>query len=755
MTVLVWAAMLSVILALTVRFGRFGGSLTAFLPRGGDAVQQTLIRGLQEGRAARLVLMAIGGGSPGERRHLARALANRLRKASALFSLAAASPGRPDPAIMGFLQDHRYLLAPRRPWTAKALRADLLRLVTILESPAGLGAGPLLRDPTGAFFAAARPWTGRTGPATDRGVWVARKQALLVAVTRRSGFAIHNARAVMARIRAAWAALPHPACHLQVAGTAAITVATNRHVATQARWLAVIDAVLVMLLLGLVYRSAAAVGASLVPMITGGVVATAVVAALFPVVSVITLGFGTMLIGVAMDYPAYVLLHVTADGAVQRAARCVQTTLMLAVTAMVLGFATLLFSRLEGLVQLAVFAAAGLLAAAGAARMLVPAMVPAWPPRSGLRVWDRRITAVMAFLRRGRWLVVFVCLGAGVLVGTTPRVWDDGMTALSPVSPALMAATQRLSRDFGAPSMTYEAVVVAPSVEAALARSARLLPLLERLQRRKDIGHFDMAARYLPSLAIQRLRQQALPQPALLRRRLAQALAGLPIRPQALKPFVTAVAQARHAPLVTIGTMPSPLRARVEALLARARGQHLALIPLGGVKAPAAVRAALEGTSVPGVRFVDSRQTIRALLRAYRLALMQDALVAALLMIAVIAVGLRSLPAAIRVIAPMAGALLADCGLLVAFGARLTLLNVVALLLIAGLGMGYALFLGENRGGARPLAPWLCAATTITGFGVMAASTVPMLATVGLTVSVGAFLALLFTAAWSAPGVVP
>ena len=751
-TVSLWAAVLAVMLALTFHYGRFGGSIGAFLPRSGDVVQQTLMHGLQEGQAARLVLMAIGGGSSGERRHLARALARRLRQASALFSLAAAGPGQQDPMVTRFLQDHRYLLAPRRSWTTRALRVDLSRLVTVLESPAGLGAGALLRDPTGAFFAAARPWTRTTGPATHRGVWVAGRQALVVAVTRHSGFAIRDARAAMVRIKAAWAALPHHACRLQVAGTAAITVATNRHVATQARWLAVTDAVLIMLLLGFVYRSAAAVGASLVPMVTGGVVATAVVAALFPVVSLITLGFGTMLIGVAMDYPAYVLLHVTADGAVERSARRVQSTLLLAVTAMVLGFATLLLSRLDGLVQLAVFAASGLAAAAWAARVLVPVMVPAWPPRSGLRTWDRRITGVMAFLRRGRWLVVPICIAAAVLVWRTPRVWDDGISALSPVNPALMATTRRLSRDFGAPSMTYEVVVEAPSAEAALARSARLLPLLARLRRRGDIEHFDMAARYLPSLATQRLRQRALPDPVVLRQRLARALAGLPIRPQALAPFVAAVALARHAPLVTIDAMPSPLRARIEALLATARGRHLALIPLGGVKAPAAVRDAVDAAPVRGVHFVDSRQTIRALLRTYRLALMHDALIAALLMTTVIAVGLRSLPAAMRVVIPMAGALLADCGLLVACGVRLTLLNVVAFLLIAGLGMGYALFLGGDRGGARPLAPWLCAATTITGFGVMAASTVAMLATVGTTVSAGALLALLFTAAWSQPG---
>jgi predicted exporter len=99
----------------------------------------------------------------------------------------------------------------------------------------------------------------------------------------------------------------------------------------------------------------------------------------------------------------------------------------------------------------------------------------------------------------------------------------------------------------------------------------------------------------------------------------------------------------------------------------------------------------------------------------------------------------------------MTAAVFVTAAVLVEIGLRLTLLNVVALLLIAGLGMGYALFLGDHGliTDRRPLAPWICAATTITGFGVMAFASVAMLRQVGLTVSIGALLALIFTAAWS------
>ena len=752
----VWLAVLAILAALIVHSVHFGGSLTAFLPRSGSTVQRALVRGLHKGAASRLLLLAIHGGTGAQRVRASRALTRRLRRDTRDFSLVADGGQALARGLEGFLFRDRYLLAPRTSWTVPALRADLRRDLAILESPAGLSATQVLADPTGAVMAAARPWRdAAAGPRSRHGVWVTRGDhaALLLVETRASGFSVGPQRRALGLIHAAFAhAVDHQPLSLEIGGTGAITVEANDKVAGSAKFLTIIDLVLVAGILGFVYRSGPPLLVSLVPLASGAMVATAVIGLVFPRLTITTLGFGTMLIGVAMDYPTYVLLHVQAGERVPRAARRVARALGLAMIAMVIGFSTMITSHLAGLVQLGVFAAVGLVAAAGAARYILPFMIPAWRPSADLSAWDHRAARISARLRRARAAVVVVAVAAiGILWQQGGHVWDDHLSALSPASHALMRETGRLSRAFGVPGLSSLVVVTAANRERALVASAALRPVLARLRRGRALAGYRMAAEYLPSVAAQRRRARALPPPTVLRRRLRAAAAGMPFRRRAFRGFVAAVARARHAAPLRPADLPAPMRAQMGSLLMRVHGRGVAFVHLSDVRNPRRVARAIRASGVAGAHYVVVKQAVGRLMARYRAALLRHALIAGALMTVVLAIGLRSAREAARLVLPMAAAIVTACALLVMTGPGLTLLNLVALLLIAGLGMGYALFLGEHGliAERRPLAPWVCAATTITGFGVMATAPVAMLRSVGLTVSLGALLALLFTAAWS------
>lgn len=746
---------MAVLAAVIVKTGSFGGSLTAFLPSSGNTVQRALVQGLHKGEASRVLMLAIQGGNARERLKVSRALVRLLRPHKAVFALVANGGHGAARGVEGFLSRHRYLLAPRTAWTVSALRADLRRDLAILESPAGLTSGEIMADPTGALMAAAQPWMGAGGPRSRHGEWESRngRQALLLAETHRSGFSVTPQRQALHLIHAAFAqAARDTPLTLTTAGTGVVTVAANDRVAASAKVLTLIDLVLVAGILFFVYRSVPPMAASLVPLTTGALVATAVTTLVFARLAITTLGFGTMLIGVAMDYPTYVLLHMGPGESAGTAARRVARALGLAMVAMVIGFSTMIVSRLAGLVQLGVFACAGLVASALAARYLLPSMMPAWRPSADLRAWDRRATRMMVLLRRARLASLAVAFAAlGVLAYRGHDVWDDHLSALSPAPHSLMVRTGRMAAEFGVPGLSSLVVVSAASTEQALARSAALIPILEKLRKRGVVTGYQLAARYLPTLAVQRRRQQALPTNAVLQRRLHAAAARMPFRARAFQPFLAAVAQARHEALLRPSDLPAPVRARLNGLLMRVHGRVVAFVHLSGVREPRRLYAAIRASHVPGAHFVVVKHVIGGLMARYRAALLNHSIAAALLMALVVAIGLRSVREALRLVLPMAAAILTTCAILILTGPGLTLLNLVALLLIAGLGMGYALFLGDHGliAHRRPLAPWICAATTITGFGVMAFAPVAMLREVGLTVSVGALLALIFTAAWS------
>jgi predicted exporter len=116
-------------------------------------------------------------------------------------------------------------------------------------------------------------------------------------------------------------------------------------------------------------------------------------------------------------------------------------------------------------------------------------------------------------------------------------------------------------------------------------------------------------------------------------------------------------------------------------------------------------------------------------------------------------VGLRSAVRAGRVIAPCLAALALATAVLVALGTRISVFHLVALLLVLGIGLNYALFLenagtnDEQRERTRQ-ALALCVATTVITFGVLAFSTTPVLRAIGATVALGAVLALALAVAW-------
>ena len=113
---------------------------------------------------------------------------------------------------------------------------------------------------------------------------------------------------------------------------------------------------------------------------------------------------------------------------------------------------------------------------------------------------------------------------------------------------------------------------------------------------------------------------------------------------------------------------------------------------------------------------------------------------------------LRDASRVARVMAPLAaGVLVVAAGHAVA-GAALTLLHLVGLLLVVAIGSNYALFFDRLAAADAPPAPRTLAslvianATTVASFGVLAASSIPVLHALGSTVAPGAFATLVFSA---------
>jgi predicted exporter len=127
---------------------------------------------------------------------------------------------------------------------------------------------------------------------------------------------------------------------------------------------------------------------------------------------------------------------------------------------------------------------------------------------------------------------------------------------------------------------------------------------------------------------------------------------------------------------------------------------------------------------------------------------------AAVLLAATVWIALRAPRRVLRVLAPMALTTVLILAVLRGAGVELTLFHLVALILAAGLGLDYALFFdhaGDSRDEQRRTlhAVIVCSLTTLAVFSLLAASSIPVLRAIGLTVALGVLfnfvLALLVT----------
>ncbi|KVW03694.1 hypothetical protein WK91_36580 [Burkholderia cepacia] len=781
--VLVW---LLALVACGVAIGRahFTADLSAFLPSSPSAGQRVLVDQLRDGIVSRLILVAIDGGDAATRAALSRRVASTLR-ADPQFAAVHNGEAANDARDRQFIFDHRYLLSPAvtpQRFSAGGLHQALGDSLDLLSSSAGLVAKAMLpRDPTGEVAALVDQLDGAAQPASRDGVWVSRDgtRAVLVVQTAAAGSDTDaQARAIDA-VRRAFAAakqaVPNAAATLAMTGPGVFSVDTRDTIRHDVERLSTASVVLIVALLLTLYRSPRTLALGLLPVLTGVAAGIAAVSVAFGTVHGLTLGFGTTLIGEAVDYSIYLFVQ-SAQAGTRGAARPADATrawvaaywptIRLGVLTSVCGFASMLFSGFPGLVQLGLYSIVGLTAAALVTRFVLPHL-------RGEHVAIRDVSRIGAVLARAadaaprlRWpLAVLVIAAGATLVLHRDGLWSRELAALSPVPAQAQALDARLRADVGAPDVRYLVVIAAPTEQAALERAERVAAQLQPLVDRGALAGFETPARFLPSDAAQRARLASLPDAEVLAGRMRDAVANQPIavRPDLFAPFIADVEAARHARLLTRADLRGTSMAlAVDALLTERDGRWSAMLPLRAPDAartaqPASsldatpIRAAVARAGVPDALFVDMKAEADRLYVSYvhediRLSLAGFAAIAVLLLIA-----LRSPRRVVRALAPLVAAVLVVTAGFALAGVPLTILHLVGMLLIVAVGSNYALFFCK-RDDAQPVTPHTLVSllianlATVAGFGLLALSRVPLLETFGLTVGPGAMLALAFAA---------
>ncbi|HEY0666093.1 MAG TPA: MMPL family transporter [Gallionella sp.] len=761
--VAVWLLFVGICILLVSRI-QIGADLNAFLPATPTPAQRLLTEQLRDGMVSRLILVGIEGGTATHRAAASRELAHRLRDEPDFLIVNNGETGSLD-RDQAFLVDNRYLLSsavtPER-FTPEGLRSSLENALQLLGSPAGaMVKGIIPRDPSGEVLHLLEGMSGQSQPHTEEGVWMSREnpRALLILQTAAAGYDIDAQQQAVAIINKRFAEVVQSAgvaeLQLRLSGPGVFSVEARDNIESISFNFSIITALLVSGLMLLVYRSWAVLAISLLPVVSGALAGIAAVSMGYGVVFGATLGFGITLIGEAVDYAIYFFTHLSPGRPASQALEKIWPTIRLGVLTTICGFAPMLLADFPGLAQLGLFSVVGLIVAVMVARWVLPNLVFAGFAPVAPTMLGSRVIALIAKAPRLRPLLLIALVAALVSIALhRGPVWSEQLASLFPLSVEKQQLDQSMRDDLGAPDVRYLIVASSRERDAVIELSEALGAQLDQMVGDALLTGYDTPARYLPSLKTQQARQAALPEEAELRASLRQALVGLPFRDDLFEPFLQQVAAARSQPLLTPESMRGTNAGlQTESLLARYDDGWRAMLPLRGVTDPDTIRKTFERAD-GSVVLLDMKTESDALYDSYVREAVALSIIGVLAIFILLFISLRSVRRVATVLLPLAAAVVITLAILLAGGQQLLLFHLVGMLLAVAIGTNYALFFDRESNAEKhdedtrlTMVSLLVAnVSTVMAFGMLALSGVPVLTSIGLTVALGAFLSLLFSA---------
>ena len=710
--------------------------LAYFLPAPATEQETVLVDRLGQGPGSQLIFISLAAGEGADLYTLVDAVRAGLEQTDLFTRVMTGQLDAGIAAIPVAIWRNRYLLVDIDTSDAglhDAVRARLADLAVLAD-----------RDATALF--AADPYLASlsvlenlAGPALSSGAnWVSNdgSTANLIAETRAPAF---DGNEQQVAVRAIREVVANAGGHdLELHGVGVYGAELQATIQREARFRSLLASVAIALVLLLAYRDWRILLIASVPLILGGVAGLAALAAVFGKVHGITLAFGFTLFGVAIDYPLHVISHLRGNP-VQSRVDLIWPTLRLGALSTVVAYVAIAGAGSVGLAQLGCFSAVGILVALAATRTLVPGLIRRYGRSAGPFALPARAVATHA---HATWVIGLV-VGASLLLIHPGPVWTNDLSSLTPISAERLKRDSELRAALGAPDIRHLLIVRSTDRQRVLERTEAVGQRLAQAVRDGIIDHAQTVTTLLPSAATQRARRDRLHSTTDWKARLARATADTPFRADAFAPFGEAVARtASDTALVTADDYRgSSLEALVAGGLYFDGEQWVSVVTLSGLRDVAALRDSAF-VDAPDVGLVDLKDASLSLVERYRTRTL-FVLAIAFATIGVLLVWRIGLTdRSLWILGTLSTAILLTTGLTAQLLGSLSLFNLVATVLVAGLGLDYCLFLsrrGSDAADARDTrhAVHACVASTLAAFTVLALSAVPVLHSIGLTVAVG------------------
>jgi predicted exporter len=731
---LLWLAAAGIAVMILIARLEVSFDLSAFLPEQTSLAQEVLIEQARSGPASRLLVIGIAGAPENEliqtSSQLRQSLADRPEIVTVLNGeFPEEMSSVPEPV------NSYYLLMRDIDFSQEALRADLQNRLRDLAFGGGSAMlGLMSRDP----MLVTLDILESLSPADMNGEpWIAGNgSAVLMAETAAAATDIAAQAQAIEVVRRAFSELPDSGTlALEITGVGAFSVELQNTIRAEATLRSVFASAALLLVLFVVFRSPRLLLVSALPLLAGFLGGLTLVALLFEKVHGITLAFGFTLLGIAIDYPLHLFSHAQRGSGLSAIGR-IWPTMRLGVASTVIAYLALALSNSEGLAQLGVFTAGGVIIASLATRAWIPHLL-AESPDNLQRTGE---TAVAPRLRYLATVALLLMAIAAVYPRAVTGLWDDNLSSLSPVASDRLAADRVLRSAAATPDLRYQLVLYADSLQALLVDSERADTVLAEAVDNDLLENWQSVSLIMPSADTHSQRQSRIPDAQTLAERLRLVVAETAFRADAFDPFLARASAAISLPPLSIDDLrSSPLRSWLDAHVMQLGDSWVALVSLVGPR-PEQLSAHIRESGI-AAELVDFQSASRELMRDYRTAALQTIFVAAILIICLLWWAHGQFRQTLWIGLTVVTSLTVTIATIILVHGSLTVIHLVALLLVLGLGLDYALFLSRTEPSAERRATdrgvVACAASTTLAFAILAGSSIPVLKFLGLTVAAG------------------
>ncbi|MCS6175618.1 MMPL family transporter [Shewanella baltica] len=527
----------------------------------------------------------------------------------------------------------------------------------------------------------------------------------------------------------------------------------------------------VIALVWLAFRSVMPLLLAIVTISSGLLLAVTFTLSVFGELHLLTLVFGTSLIGIAIDYSFHFYCERLSN--TERSAKAtvayIFPTVTLAFITSALAYVGIGLAPFPGMQQVAIFCAAGLLGAYLTLILAYPLLAGSRLPEGSrpLALAGTYLACLTQLSKRfttplGMGMFALVIL-VWCLVGVTKLTVDDDIRHLQQ-SPASVTEPENQLRQLLSGGTDNQFLLVrAPNEEALLQQLERVSPMLDTAITNQELGNYVSLSRYLPSHRKQDTAYHL--QDEIYQTQIDTVLTSLGLD-ENLKPELQAAYLAAQTEYITpaafftlgAGKQLAPLwLAPNEANSPVSNGalnddgasaehgaehgadqgaDYGAIVLLGGIQQIDALKARFAHDE--SVQLIDKVADISAVMGHYRLLTLKLLALALGIALLLFSLNFGFKKAAVVVAVPALAALLtlATLGLT---GSPLSLFHALALILVFGIGIDYSLFFASahNHGKAVMMAVFMSACSTLLAFGLLAFSQTQAIHYFGLTLSLG------------------